>query len=75
MKCRLCWREASNGFCPYHLKAKARVESSYELWVRAYGSLDWKTYLGKVIANPETGQWSKEIAQFLEGISNDKRET
>jgi len=57
--------------CPYHLGAKKKVESAYHAWVKAYGSVDWKTYLGKVIANPETGQWSKEIAEFLRGFLDD----
>ena len=75
MKCRLCSRIAVPEFCQYHLAAKTSVESSYELWVKAYGSIDWKSYLHRVIASSETGQWSKEIAQLLKSESNDKRDS
>jgi len=66
VKCDLCGREALLGFCKYHEAARVNVEESYPRWVKAYGSLDWKDYLHRVIASSETGQWSKEIAELLE---------
>jgi hypothetical protein len=73
MKCKLCSRRAAADLCRYHQEAKERVESTYGLWVRAYGSIDWKTYLDRVITNDETGQWAKEVAELLEGRLDDKR--
>ena len=67
MKCALCGREAVVRLCPYHEEAKVKVEAAYPLWVKAYGKLEWKDYLDNVKRNPQTGQWSKEIAELLQG--------
>ncbi|MBI3860152.1 MAG: hypothetical protein HY296_07995 [Thaumarchaeota archaeon] len=75
MKCRLCKREAISEFCRFHQEAKVAVEVGYEKWVRAYGTLDMKSYLHRVIASSETGQWSKEIARYLEGMRDDKTDS
>jgi len=75
MKCRLCDREAAAELCHHHERAKGRVEAGYAQWVKAYGSIDWKTYLDRVITNAETGQWAKEVAELLVGRLNDKNKT
>ena len=67
MKCKLCRRDAVSEFCAYHQAAKERVREAYPLWVRAYGAVEWKAYLDNVKRNVQTGQWAKEIAEFLEG--------
>jgi hypothetical protein len=67
VKCRLCGRDAVRELCSYHEAAKERVQEAYPLWVRAYGGIDWKDYLDSVKRNPQTGQWVKEIAEFLRG--------
>jgi hypothetical protein len=72
MKCRLCDREAAADLCRYHERAKGRVEAAYPRWVKAYGSMDWKAYLDRVITNAETGQWAKEVAELLVGRLDDK---
>jgi hypothetical protein len=65
--CRLCKRERapSSEFCSYHLKAKKNIESGYSQWAEAYGDITWKEYLQRVVGNPETGQWAKEMAELL----------
>ncbi len=73
MKCQICDREAPVDLCRYHRDAKTRLEAAYPLWVEAYGSLEWKAYLDRVITNSQTGQWAKEVAQMLEGRFNDKK--
>ena len=75
MKCVLCSREAAGELCRRHSRAKERVEAAYPLWVKAYGGMDWKAYLDRVITNAETGQWAKEVAGLLEGRLNDKKHT
>ena len=75
MKCRLCSREAATDLCQYHQAAKERVESTYQLWVKAYGKMDWEEYLRRVIGNPETGQWAKEVAELLGARLNDQKAT
>ena len=67
MKCSVCGRDAVQLLCPNHAEAKERVEETYPLWVRAYGRIEWKDYLDTVKRNPQTGQWAKEIAEFLRG--------
>ncbi len=67
MKCPICSREAVEGLCSYHLAAKDRVQAAYPLWVKAYGTMDWREFLDNVKRNIQTGQWSKEIAEFLLG--------
>ncbi len=67
MKCLICSREAAKELCSYHLAAKDRVQAAYPLWVKAYGRMDWKEFLDNIKRNVQTGQWSKEIAEFLLG--------
>ena len=67
MKCRVCGREAVTDLCRYHTEAKERVQMAYPLWVKAYGSMEWKDFLDNVKRSPQTGQWAKEIAEFLRG--------
>lgn len=65
MKCVLCSREAVTGLCQYHQEAKEKLKAAYPLWVEAYGGIDWKDYLDRVIYNVQTGQWAKETAELL----------
>lgn len=67
MKCPICGREAVAELCSYHLAARDRVQEAYPLWVKAYGRMEWKEFLDNVKRNVQTGQWSKEIAEFLQG--------
>jgi len=65
MKCSLCGREGNSSLCPYHQAAKEKVQANYQLWVKAYGRVDWKDYLDNVKRNVQTGQWAKEVAELL----------
>jgi hypothetical protein len=67
MKCPLCGREGVPDLCAYHREAKNKVEAAYPSWVKAYGGIGWKDYLDNVKRNAQTGQWAKEIAEFLKG--------
>lgn len=73
MKCLLCSRETDDDLCRYHAGARKNLESAYAEWVKAYGSLEWKAYLDRVITNDQTGQWAKEVAQLLAGRVDDKK--
>ena len=68
MKCQICGRAATGGLCRHHEAAKEKVQAAYPLWDRAYGRIGWKDYLDSVKRNPQTGQWAKEIAEFLGGL-------
>ena len=65
MKCAVCEREAADSLCSHHSAAERRLRETYPLWVKAYGGMEWKDYLDSVKRNPQTGQWVKEIAEFL----------
>jgi hypothetical protein len=67
MKCQVCGRESFSELCRSHAEAKERVEAAYPRWVRAYGGISWDKYLDNVKRNVQTGQWAKEIAEFLQG--------
>ena len=67
MKCCICGREAATDLCRYHTEAEEKVRNAYPLWVKAYGRIEWKDFLDNVKRNPQTGQWAKEIAEFLKG--------
>ena len=67
MKCPLCGRRAERELCNYHSAAKEAVKAAYPLWIKAYGRIEWKDYLDSVKRNPQTGQWVREISEFLRG--------
>jgi hypothetical protein len=68
MKCSICGRDAVADLCVYHSEAKNRVEAAFPLWAKAYGRMEWKEYLDNVKRNVQTGQWAREIAEFLQGV-------
>jgi hypothetical protein len=36
----------------------------YEKWKHAFGDLPWRSYLERLIAQPETGAWVREMAEL-----------
>ena len=67
MKCSICGRESNTDMCRHHAAARERLQAAYPLWVKAYGEVEWKKYLDNVKRNVQTGQWAKEVAEFLQG--------
>jgi hypothetical protein len=68
VKCLVCERVAVSDLCLYHKAAKENIEAAYPRWVKAYGAIEWKEYLDNVKRNVQTGQWAKEIAEFLVNV-------
>jgi hypothetical protein len=68
LKCQVCGREASEDLCRYHSATKEKIEAAYPLWVKAYGRIEWKEFLGSVKRNVQTGRWAKETAEYLQGV-------
>lgn len=65
MKCKICNREAvKNGYCDLHTEAHNSIVNKYEAWKRALG-LSWEEYLSEIAKNPLTGEWAKEVAEYL----------
>lgn len=73
MKCALCNREATEeGYCDLHAEAYESILKSYDAWRRAL-DISWKEYLSEIVKNPLTGQWAKEVAEYL--IKSGERES
>jgi cell wall assembly regulator SMI1 len=65
LKCPICGREANEKiYCELHAKAYDSVVKKYDQWKKAMG-ISWKEYLSKIANNPLTGEWAKEVAEYL----------
>ncbi|MDI6690647.1 MAG: hypothetical protein QME50_02120 [Candidatus Bathyarchaeota archaeon] len=65
MKCVICNREAEKeGYCILHSKAYESISKKYELWRKAL-EISWKEYLSEIVKNPLTGEWAREVAEYL----------
>jgi len=65
LKCKACDREAGEkDFCLLHLKAYENIMEKYDFWRNAQG-ISWKEYLSEIEQNSLTGEWAKEVANYL----------
>ncbi|MCW4027844.1 MAG: hypothetical protein NWE76_10230 [Candidatus Bathyarchaeota archaeon] len=64
MKCRICGKESTSRFCELHEMGYDNLLNRYKGWKKAL-NLTWTGYLRKVMMNPNTGLWAKEVAQEL----------
>ena len=65
MRCKICGREAGESdYCEFHMKAHEKIVEKYELWRKAC-EISWKDYLSEIVKNPFTGEWVKEVAEYL----------
>jgi len=66
MKCKICSSQEAgeNGYCKLHLKAYEKIVEKYGKWQKAL-DISWKEYLSKIAKNELTGEWSKEVAEYL----------
>jgi hypothetical protein len=65
LNCKICPRKpVKNGFCTLHLKAYENIVGKYGFWRKAQG-ISWKEYLSEIEQNPLTGEWAKEVANYL----------
>jgi hypothetical protein len=47
-----------------HLKAYENIGEKYDLWKKS-SKISWKEYLREIEQNPLTGEWAKEVANYL----------
>jgi hypothetical protein len=47
-----------------HVRAHESVTKKYEVWKRAL-EISWKEYLSEIVKNPLTGEWAREVAEYL----------
>ena len=64
MKCKICKRESASEFCNFHQKAYENLMKNFEEWKKAL-NISWVDYLNEIIKNPYTGEWAKEVAEYL----------
>ena len=65
MNCKVCDRDATqSGYCELHAKAYESVVKKFDLW-RIALEISWKEYLSEIAKNPLTGEWAKEVAEYL----------
>jgi len=66
LRCRLCWRESrsSDELCFYHGEAYRSLIEGYRRWCRAYGVMDRRRYLERLLELSECGEWVKDVAKM-----------
>ena len=65
MKCKTCDKEAfERGFCLLHLKAYENIVEKYDVWRKTL-KISWKEYLSEIEQNSLTGEWAREVANYL----------
>lgn len=65
MNCKLCNRETSEKeFCSFHEYALEKINKTYEFWKEAL-DITWKEYLSEIEKNALTGDWAKEVVDFI----------
>jgi hypothetical protein len=72
MTCKICDRATGEGdFCPFHARAHENILQSYDCWKKGL-KIPWKDYLGEIRKNCLTGDWAREVAEYL--IKNEEKE-
>jgi len=65
LKCQICSRKATDkDFCELHMKAYESITKKYAAWKKAL-EISWGEYLSEIAKNPLTGEWAKEVAEYL----------
>jgi hypothetical protein len=66
--CKICKlkREYSQTiYCKIHNKGKSMLKDSYELWLKAYGTLSWEIFLQKLLSLEDlVGDIIREVIEF-----------
>lgn len=65
-KCQICSekRVKDSVYCEKHLLAYENLKKQYPYWKNAF-QISWQEYLRRVAENENTGQWAKEVADYL----------
>jgi hypothetical protein len=65
LKCALCDRKTDEeGYCELHAKAYKNIVGRYDVWKKAL-EISWKEYLSAIARNSLTGEWAKDVAEYL----------
>ena len=72
MECPICGRKVDRpGYCKLHAEVCNVVMEKYDRWRKAT-DISWKEYLSEIAKNPLTGEWAREVAQYLMEMENQK---
>jgi hypothetical protein len=72
LKCPVCGREVGDeDYCRLHAEVYRILLKKYDLWKKAV-EISWKEYLSEIVKNPLTGEWAREVAQYLTKMENQK---
>ncbi|NIO37958.1 hypothetical protein GTO27_09680 [Candidatus Bathyarchaeota archaeon] len=65
MKCAICDKKATaKGFCKLHAKAYNNIIKKFDEWKQAK-EISWKEYLSEIAKNSLTGEWAREVTEYL----------
>jgi hypothetical protein len=65
LTCLICQRKTEdNELCSFHLAAYKNLIQQYEAWRKALG-ISWKDYLREIEMNSVTGDWAREVVNYL----------
>jgi len=67
-KCKVCQvtiDKSSEKYCSNHKLAKTKLQNGYELWLKAYDSLPYDTFLQQLLDLGDlVGAFVKDIVEF-----------
>lgn len=65
-ECSICGRRRrrESEFCLYHEIAKDNLRKAFESWKLSL-KIDWPCFLMEIADNPITGEWCKEVANYM----------
>ena len=65
-ECSICGRRSKDesDFCPYHDTAYDNLKKAFESWKLSL-NIDWPCFLREIVDNPVTGDWCKEVANYV----------
>ncbi|MBN2228953.1 MAG: hypothetical protein JW779_05105 [Candidatus Thorarchaeota archaeon] len=72
-ECPICRRDRTGDdgvFCSYHNEAYGNLKHNFERWNQAFGGITWEEYLEKIDYLENTGQWVKEVIEYIMSEGN-----
>jgi hypothetical protein len=65
MKCKICENPiSSDPYCQNHKQAEKALKEGFKEWQKAK-EIDWDRYIDEIISNDNTGNWVREVAEYL----------
>jgi hypothetical protein len=72
LKCPICGQETGGqDYCQFHKEVYEIFLKKYYRWKKAM-DISWKEYLSKIAQNSLTGEWAKEVVQYLIEVDDER---